>query len=170
MVDFFLVLLLAGAGDELQGIKRGIIESADMIAITKADGDNLARAMKALATFQGALAILRPGSADWVVPVMTISAHTNRGLDELWAGIVEHRERMIASGAFAAKRRAQAAGWMHDLLQEQLLAALYRDAALGRRIGELEEEVAAGERTPALAVAELLAMLGLERRGLGSAP
>jgi len=170
MVDFFLVLLIAGAGDELQGIKRGIIEIADMIAITKADGDNLARAMKALATFQAALAILRPGSADWVPPIMTISAHANRGLDELWAKIVEHRDRMTATGAFAAKRRAQAAAWMHDLLQEQLLAALYRDAALGRRIGELEEEVAAGKRTPALAVAELLAMLGLVRQGLGSAP
>jgi LAO/AO transport system kinase len=101
---------------------------------------------------------------------MTISAHANRGLDELWAKIVEHRDRMTATGAFAAKRRAQAAAWMHDLLQEQLLAAFYRDAALGRRIGELEEEVAAGKRTPALAVAELLAMLGLVRRGLGSAP
>ena len=77
---------------------------------------------------------------------------------------------MTASGAFAARRRAQAAGWMHDLLQQQLLAALYRDAALARRIGELEEEVAAGKRTPALAVAELLAMLGLERKRQGSAP
>ena len=170
MVDFFLVLLLAGAGDDLQGIKRGIIEIADMIAITKADGDNVARAMKALATFQGALAILRPGSADWVAPVMTISAQANRGLDELWAKIVEHRDRMTASGAFAAKRRAQAATWMHDLLQERLLAALYSDAALGRRIDELEEDVAAGKRTPALAVAELLAMLGLARGSLGSAP
>ena len=170
MVDFFLVLLLAGAGDDLQGIKRGIIEIADMIAITKADGDNVARAMKALATFQGALAILRPGSADWVAPVMTISARANRGLDELWAKIVEHRDKMTASGAFAAKRRAQAAAWMHNLLQERLLAALYSDAALGRRIDELEEDVAAGKRTPALAVAELLAMLGLARGSLGSAP
>ena len=170
MVDFFLVLLLAGAGDDLQGIKRGIIEIADMIAITKADGDNVAPAMKALATFQGALAILRPGSADWAPPVITISAQANRGLDELWAKIVEHRDRMTASGAFAAKRRAQAAAWMHDLLQERLLAALYSDAALGRRIDELEEDVAAGKRTPALAVAELLAMLGLARGSLGSAP
>jgi LAO/AO transport system kinase len=77
---------------------------------------------------------------------------------------------MTASGAFAAKRRAQAAAWMHDLLQERLLAALYSDAALGRRIDELEEDVAAGKRTPALAVAELLAMLGLARGSLGSAP
>ena len=75
-----------------------------------------------------------------------------------------------SDGEFAARRRAQAAGWMHDLLREQLLATLYRDAALGRRIAELEEEVAAGKRTPALAVAELLAMLGLARHRQGSAP
>ena len=78
MVDFFLVLLLAGGGDDLQGIKRGIIEIADMIAITKADGDNVARARKAAAIYQGALGIITPTSPDWVPPVLTISAQDNR--------------------------------------------------------------------------------------------
>jgi LAO/AO transport system kinase len=162
MVDFFLLLLLAGGGDDLQGIKRGIIEMADMIAITKADGDNLARAIRAVAVFEGALAILTPTSADWTAPVMAISAETGRGLDELWAGIAAHRDRMTASGAFAQRRAAQAAAWMHDLLRERLLASLYRNPSVTRRLAELEAEVRAGKRTPALAVAELMGMIGLE--------
>jgi LAO/AO transport system kinase len=163
MVDFFLVLLLAGGGDDLQGIKRGIIELADLIAITKADGDNVARARRAQAVYQGALAILTPRSPDWVAPVLTISAAENRGLDELWTKIVEHKECMTASGEFAARRGSQAVAWMHDLLQERLLAALQADARVARRMAELESEVRAGARMPALAVAELVEMIGLGR-------
>ena len=161
MVDFFLVLLLAGGGDDLQGIKRGIVEMADMIAITKADGDNVARARRAASVYQGALAILTPVSPNWAPPVLTISAGENRGLDELWEKIVEHKERMTASGEFAARRGAQAVAWMHDLLQERLLAALQADAVVARRMAELEAEVRAGARTPALAVGELVEMMGL---------
>jgi LAO/AO transport system kinase len=163
MVDFFLVLLLAGGGDDLQGIKRGIIEIADLVAITKADGDNVARARRAAAVYQGALAILTPSSPNWVAPVMTISAGENRGLDELWAKIVEHKERMMASGEFAVRRGAQAVDWMHDLLQERLLTALQADASIARRMAELEGEVRAGARTAALAVGELVQMMGLRR-------
>jgi len=161
MVDFFLVLLLAGGGDDLQGIKRGIIEIADMIAVTKADGDNVARARKAAAIYQSALGIITPTSPDWVPPVLTISAQDNRGLDELWAKILEHRERMTATGAFHARRGAQAVDWMHDLLQQRLLAALEADTGVATRMAELENEVRAGIRTPALAVAELLSLVGL---------
>ena len=156
MVDFFLVLLLAGGGDDLQGIKRGIVEIADMIAITKADGDNVARAKRAAAVYQGALAILSPTSPNWVAPVLTISAGENRGLDGLWARIMEHKERMTATGEFQARRGAQAVVWMHELLQERLLAALEGNAASARRMAELEGEVRAGLRTPMLAVDELL--------------
>jgi len=163
MVDFFLVLLLAGGGDDLQGIKRGIVEMADMIAITKADGDNVARARRAAAVYQGALAILTPASPNWTAPVLTISAGENRGLDELWSKIVEHKERMIASGEFAGRRGSQAVAWMRDLLQERLLAALQADAIVARRMTELEGEVRTGTRTPALAVSELVAMMGLSR-------
>ena len=162
MVDFFLVLL-AGGGDDLQGIKRGIIEIADMIAITKADDDNVARALKAVSIYQGALSILTPVLADWVPPVLTISAQTNRGLDELWAKIMEHKERMTASGEFAARRGSQAVAWMRDLLQERLFAALQADAAVARRMAELEDEVRAGVRMPALAVGELVEMMSQRR-------
>ena len=164
MVDFFLVLLLAGGGDDLQGIKRGIIEIADMIAITKADGDNVARARKAAAIYQGALGIITPTSPSWVPPVLTISAQDNRGLDEVWARILEHRERTTATGEFQARRGAQAVDWMHDLLQERLLAALEADAGVAARMAELESEVRAGARTPALAVVELLSLVGLGDR------
>ena len=162
MVDFFLVLMLAGGGDDLQGIKRGIVEMADLIAITKADGDNVARARRAAAVYQGALAILTPGSPNWAAPVLTISAGENRGLDELWARIVEHKERMMASGEFAARRGGQAVAWMRDLLQERLLSELRAKASVAQRMAELEGEVRAGARTPAHAVGELVQMMGLE--------
>ena len=161
MVDFFLVLLLAGGGDDLQGIKRGIIEIADMIAITKADGDNRARAMKAASIYQGALAILTPTSPNWTPPVLTTSAQENRGLDELWARILEHRRIMQASGEFEARRGAQAADWMRALLQERLERALRTDAEVQNRVQGLENEVRAGRLTPALAAAQLAALMGV---------
>jgi LAO/AO transport system kinase len=164
MVDFFLVLVLAGGGDDLQGIKRGIMEIADMITITKADGDNVARARRAQAIYQGALAILMPTSPNWTAPVLTISASENRGLDQLWQQVEEHRRRLAASGELAARRGAQAVTWMHDLLQERLLAALEADPRMARRRAKLEAEVRAGRRTPALAVEELVAMMRAGRR------
>ena len=161
MVDFFLVLLLAGGGDEFQGIKRGIIEIADLIAITKADGDNLARATKAASIYQGALAILTPPSPNWLPPVLTISAQENRGLAELWDRIVEHRRIMQASGEFAARRGMQAVEWMRALLQERLTWALRRDAQLQNRLAELEDQVRAGQLTPALAAGQVAALMGV---------
>jgi GTPase len=161
MVDFFLVLLLAGGGDDLQGIKRGIVEIADMIAITKADGDNIARARRAQAVYQGALAILTPTSPNWSTPVLTVSSAENRGLDALWEKVVEHRARLTQSGELAERRGSQAVAWMEELLRERVLSALEADADVARRRAELEAEVRAGKRTPALAVAELLAMMGL---------
>jgi len=161
MVDFFLVLLLAGGGDEFQGIKRGIIEIADLIAITKADGDNLARATKAASIYQGALAILTPPSPNWLPPVLTISAQESRGLAELWDKIGEHRRIMQASGEFAARRGMQAVEWMRALLQERLTWALRRNAELQNRLAELEAQVRAGQLTPALAAGQLAALMGV---------
>jgi LAO/AO transport system kinase len=163
MVDVFLLLMLAGGGDDLQGIKRGIMEIADVVAITKADGDNVARATKAAAIYQSALDILSPGSPDWKPPVVTISARDNRGLDTLWAKVETHRRTMTATGAFAARRGEQAVTWMHDILQERLLTVLRADAAAAKRQRALEEEVRKGKRTPAVAAGELLALVGLDR-------
>ena len=161
MVDFFLVLLLAGGGDEFQGIKRGIIELADMIAITKADGDNLARVTKAAAIYQGALAILTPLSPNWTPPVLTVSAQHNRGLDELWDRILKHRRTMQASGEFEARRGTQAVEWMRTLLREQLMSDWRTDVEVQGRTAALENEVRLGRLTPALAARQLVALMGV---------
>src|SRR5438477_6453953 len=97
MTDFFLVLMLPGAGDELQGLKKGVIEIADMLAINKADGDNINRAKAAAAEYRGALQILNPRSPNWSTPVVTYSALTGAGIAELWAHVLDHREKLTAA-------------------------------------------------------------------------
>src|SRR5580704_6544328 len=105
MTDFFLLLMLAGAGDELQGIKKGVIELADMIAVNKADGDNIVRAKAAAAEYQAAIHIIAPRSANWTPVVMTYSALTGAGIGELWERVIEHWSRLGARGEIAARRR-----------------------------------------------------------------
>src|SRR6201747_740796 len=107
MTDFFLALMLPGAGDELQGIKKGLVELADMIAINKADGDNIKRANHAAADYRSALHILTPRSEHWHPPVLTYSALTGTGIDALWQTILDHRTAMNASGDFDARRRQE---------------------------------------------------------------
>src|SRR5262252_7509629 len=111
MTDFFLVLMLPGAGDELQGLKKGVVELADMIAINKADGDNRARAQAAAAEYRAALHILSPRSPHWSPPVVTYSALSGSGIAELWATVLDHRQRLSAAGELAARRREQQVKW-----------------------------------------------------------
>src|SRR5690242_926438 len=111
MVDFFLVLLLAGAGDELQGIKKGILELADALAINKADGDNVGRATQAAAQYRAALNLFRATSASWRPPVLTVSALEGRGMDAVWSVVEEHRVKLGDSGELARKRREQQQAW-----------------------------------------------------------
>ena len=162
MVDFFLVLLLAGGGDDLQGIKRGIVEIADMIAVTKADGDNIARARSAQPIYQGALDIIDADLARLVDPGADRRRPGNRGLDELWAKVVEHRARLTETGELAepARRPGRRRGWT-SCCSERLLAALEADADVAAAAGRARGRGAGRQRTPALAVAELLAMMGL---------
>ncbi|MGZ5823357.1 MAG: methylmalonyl Co-A mutase-associated GTPase MeaB [Hyphomicrobium sp.] len=161
MVDFFLVLLLAGGGDDLQGIKKGIIEIADMIAINKADGDNVIRAERAAAEYRAALQILTPQSATWSPPVLTVSGRDNGGLDTLWAKIAEHRSKMTATGEFAQRRQRQAVAWMSDMLNDRVMASLRSNPRVAQRLPVLEEEVRAGRLVPTLAVDEILEMIGI---------
>jgi LAO/AO transport system kinase len=161
MVDFFLVLLLAGGGDDLQGIKKGIIEIADMIAINKADGDNVIRAERAAAEYRAALQILTPQSATWSPPVLTVSGQNNGGLDALWAKIAEHRQKMTATGEFALRRQRQAVAWMHDMLNDRVMASFKANPRVAQRLPVLEEEVRAGRLVPTLAVDEILEMIGI---------
>ncbi len=161
MVDFFLVLLLAGGGDDLQGIKKGIIEIADMIAINKADGDNITRAERAAAEYRAALQILTPQSATWSPPVVTISGRENTGLAELWERIIDHRAKMTASGEFAQRRQRQAVAWMSDMLNDRLMASLRANPRVARRLPELEADVRDGRLVPTLAVEEILEIIGI---------
>jgi LAO/AO transport system kinase len=161
MTDFFLVLMVAGAGDELQGIKKGIVELADMIAVNKADGDNIARANVAAADYRGALNILAPRSPTWSPPVATYSALTGNGIAELWGHVMAHKEKMTASGELAERRREQQVKWMWTMLEERLTARLRNDAAVRAKVRQAETAVAAGKLAPTLAVEEIAQLLGV---------
>ncbi len=161
MTDFFLVLMVAGSGDELQGIKKGIVELADMIAINKADGDNIARANIAAADFKSALHILAPRTLTWSPPVVTFSALNGTGIDGLWAKVTEHKEKMTATGELAEIRRAQQVKWMWTMLEERLTARLRSDPTVRAKVKQAESAVAAGKLAPTLAVEEIAQLLGV---------
>ena len=159
MVDFFLVLMLAGAGDELQGIKKGILELADALAINKADGDNVAHATQAAAQYRSALNLFRHTSGQWDPPVVTVSALLGQGMDRVWEIIQEHRTKLDASGELAARRSEQQQRWLWDMIDDGL-----KNHFLGRRdvqklLPELEAAVASARLTPTEAARRLLAVL-----------
>ena len=159
MTDFFLALMLPGAGDELQGIKKGLVELADMIAINKADGDNIKRANLAAAEYRGALHILSPRSEHWQPPVVTYSALTGAGIAALWETILDHRAAMNACGEFAERRRQQQVKWMWSMLEQRMMARLRADASVRARVKKIEAEVADGRIAPALAAETIAGML-----------
>jgi len=161
MTDFFLVLMLPGAGDELQGLKKGIVELADMIAVNKADGDNIKRAKVAAAEYKAALNILAPQSASWTPPVITYSALTGNGIEDLWTHVITHKEKMTATGELAARRREQQVKWMWTMLEERLTARLRGDALVRAKLRQMENQVAAGKLAPTLAVEEIAKLLGV---------
>jgi LAO/AO transport system kinase len=161
MTDFFLVLMLPGAGDELQGLKKGIVELADMVAVNKADGDNIARARLAAAEYRAALNILTPLSKSWSPPVITYSALTGDGIKELWSQVLAHKKLMAASGELAARRRAQQVKWMWSMMEERLTARLRSDPAVRGKLKAAEAAVAAGKLAPTLAVEEIAQLLGV---------
>jgi LAO/AO transport system kinase len=159
MTDFFLALMIAGAGDELQGIKKGVVELADMIAVNKADGDNLERARAAAAEYRAALNILVPRSPNWSPPVVTYSALTGDRVPELWSHVVTHRDKTTASGELAARRREQQVKWMWSMLEERMMARLRSDASVRAKLRQAEAAVAAGRLAPTLAVEQIAALL-----------
>ncbi|HVY57672.1 MAG TPA: methylmalonyl Co-A mutase-associated GTPase MeaB [Xanthobacteraceae bacterium] len=161
MTDFFLVLVLPGAGDELQGLKKGVVELADMIAVNKADGDNLERARAAAAEYRAALHILTPAAARWSPPVITYSGLTGAGIDELWDKIVEHQKRLGATGDVEARRREQQVKWMWAMLDDRLRGRLKSDPKLKARLPEIEKAVAGGRLSPSLAADEIVRILGV---------
>jgi LAO/AO transport system kinase len=157
MTDFFLLLMLAGAGDELQGIKRGIIEMVDGMAVTKADGDNRLAAERARVEYAGALHLFPASPDGWVPRVLTCSAVTGAGIAEVWNLVREHRAQQEVSGHLAARRREQALAWMRELVSAGLLQLLQTRPATASQIAALEADVAEGRTTPFRAARAVLA-------------
>lgn len=146
MVDCYLVLMLPGAGDELQGIKKGVLELADIIAVNKADGSNERAAADACAAYQRALSILqRPGA--WRPRAMTCSAEQGTGLEALWQQVTEHRTTLTDSGELALKREQQLIDWLWSSLEQQVLGSLRKRPGMPELIREVEQQVRAGEQT-----------------------
>ena len=161
MTDFFLVLMLPGAGDELQGIKKGVVELADMIAVNKADGDNIKRAKAAAAEYRSALHILKAPSPHWSPPVLTYSALTGDGIADLWKTVGDYREKMTSAGEIERRRRQQQVKWMWALLEDRLHERLRSDPSLKTKLPQIEKSVAAGTLSPVLAVEQIADALGI---------
>jgi LAO/AO transport system kinase len=156
MTDMFILLLLPGGGDELQGIKRGIMELADLILINKADDDLQALAGRSAAEYRSALRLLHPRSADWKVEVLTCSARDGVGIAEAWGIALHHREVLEATGQFTARRAAQARDWLWSEVNDSLVAALQGDPEVRKQIPALEAAASKGKIAPTIAARQLL--------------
>jgi LAO/AO transport system kinase len=160
MVDCFLVLMLAGAGDELQGIKKGILELADALAINKADGDDVARATQAAAEYAAALRLFRHTSPNWDPPVVTVSAREARGLDRVWEIVMEHRACLERSGELAGKRREQQKAWFWNVLEDGLRTRFLGRDDVRAQLAVIEAQVADGTLPPTEGARRLLDLAG----------
>nr|WP_194914118.1 methylmalonyl Co-A mutase-associated GTPase MeaB [Catenulispora rubra] len=156
MVDTFLLLTLARTGDQLQGIKKGVLELADLIAVNKADGPHERDARAAARELAGALRLLRTADAAWNPPVLTCSALEDSGLTELWEEIERHRRILEAAGELAARRRDQQVAWVWSMVEDRLLARLREDPGIRKLAPAVEEQVRAGAMTATNAAEEIL--------------
>lgn len=156
MVDIFVVLMLAGAGDELQGIKKGVLELADIIAVNKADGDNVKKAKLAASDYRRAIRLMTPESRNWTPPVLTCSAAENTGLDELWADILKHREIKILSGEREERRHEQQIRWMWSMIADRLLDQFRESPAVRAQLDDVTAAVKHGTLPAAVAAESLL--------------
>lgn len=159
MVDFFLVLMLAGAGDELQGIKKGVLELADAVVINKADGDNIKKAQYARKQYENALHLLRPSSAVWSPPVQTCSALEHSGMDQVWDMILSHREKTVAASEFAMKRKRQSLDWMWSMVEDGLQVRFEKNQNIKKELPGILAAVEKGEISPTAAANRLLFFL-----------
>jgi LAO/AO transport system kinase len=159
MVDFFLVLMLAGAGDELQGIKKGILELADALAINKADGENVSPATQAAAQYRSALNLFRHTAGAWEPVVLTVSGLEARGMDAVWKIVTEHRTRATTSGELDRKRREQQRAWLWSMIEEGLRRGFLEREDVARLLPEMERAVAEGRLTPTVAARRLLELV-----------
>lgn len=156
MVDYFLLLMLAGAGDELQGIKKGIMEMADTVAINKADGDNLAASRKAKVAYQNALHLFPASESGWSPKVLTCSALTDSGIDSLWQTVEEYFEYMAPHGRLKTLRKQQNVHWLHETIAHLLKLGFYQSPEVKKNLRSLESAVSNEEITPQAAARQLI--------------
>jgi LAO/AO transport system kinase len=161
MVDFILVILIAGAGDELQGIKRGLMEMADMVTINKADGDNKLAAERACVLYQNALRLIHPADSPWTPPVLTCSAVESTGIDAIWSQVLKHRARFEPTGLFEQRRRAQMVQWMWDLINESIHRVLREKPEVRAVSDRVEAAVRSGSMTAADGAESVIRAMGL---------
>ena len=166
MVDFFLLIQLAGTGDELQGIKRGIMEMADLMVITKADGENIHKAELAQTQFQGALRLFPVPESGWRPKVYTSSAVARTGLEEVWKGVEEYLDHIQKNGYFQHNRNRQNKYWMYESINEALRGSFYRDPAVEACIGAYEKRVLEDKISSFIAAKELLEIYFKDARTL----
>jgi len=159
MVDFFLLLMLAGAGDEIQGIKKGILEIADAVAINKADTNNIQKAQEARQEYEKALNLLRPSSPIWRPPVLTCSAVELTGIDEIWKTVLKHRQQLMATDELNQKRKKQAIDWLWSLVEEGLKDRFYQNQGIMTQLPRVIKAVETGEMPPSAAADKLLFFL-----------
>ncbi len=159
MVDMFLLLQSPGGGDELQGIKRGIMELADYVIVNKADGDFLPAAKRAALEYKTALHLMRPKSPNWSPGVELVSALKNDGMDRVWAVVEAYRAALTPTGELAQVRAQQSRAWMWAEIREGLISVFRETPAVRQRLSSLEGEVEAGAITPSLAAQELLKLM-----------
>lgn len=156
MVDFFLLLMLAGAGDELQGIKKGIMEMADAIVITKADGENKAAAQRAVLEYQNAFHLLMPNTNGWSPKILTSSALEKRGIAEVWAMIEQYMQLTMTNGFYTRHRQEQNLEWLHALIRQSLEEQFYQNKGIINTLPQMEEYIKNGKWLPMKAATYLL--------------
>ncbi len=156
MVDFFLLLMLAGAGDELQGIKRGIMEMADALVITKSDGENLAKAKSAALEYKNALHLYPLNENNWQIPVLTCSALSNQGIAEIWETMCLFDKKMLQSGYKIKNRQKQNIKWMHDAIKQKIEQQFYANPKINATLASIEQQILVGEILPLVAAKNLL--------------
>ena len=156
MVDFFLLLMLSGAGDELQGIKRGIMEMADALSITKADGDNLIKSKTAVGDYKHAIHLFPAKKNNWIPKVLTCSALENTGVQEIWNTIESFVKHCVTNGTFESARKKQAQYWLHESIQEQLGTYFYENPEVKVLLPELEKRVLEGNLSPFIGANQLI--------------
>jgi len=161
MTDFFLVLMLPGAGDELQGIKKGVLELADMIAVNKCEGENEQKAEAARQHYANALHIMTPSNASWKPPVVKMSGLKGIGLDELWENVEEHHALLTESGGLLEVRRIQNTKWMWSMLEDRIMEAVKSHPEVREILPEVQTKVESGETTVPVAVLRLLHAFGI---------